>query len=97
LIQSAPVVAVLTTGVDDPTARVRTGQAFERIALLASTEDVAVHPMSQTLERPEMRERLEHLLPDGAGRPQHLFRLGHTDEETNHTPRWPLETFINSG
>ena len=94
LIQSAPVVAVLTTESDDPAAQVRTGQAFERIALLASTEGVAVHPMSQTLERPGMRERLEHLLPDEAGRPQHLFRLGYTDGEAEHTPRWPLETFL---
>ena len=94
LVQSAPVVAVLTTAADDPTARVRTGQAFERMALLASTEDVAVHPMSQTLERPEMRERLERRLPDGAGRPQHLVRLGYADGEPEHTPRWPLETFL---
>ncbi|MDS0301010.1 hypothetical protein NDI76_19895 [Halogeometricum sp. S1BR25-6] len=95
LIQSAPVVAVLTTAADDPPAQVRTGLAFERVGLLASTEGVAVHPMSQTLERSETRERLRRLLPDGAGRPQHLFRLGHTDEETNHTPRWPLETFLS--
>jgi len=94
LIQSAPLVAVLTTESDDPTARIRTGQAFERVALLAGTEGVAVHPMSQTLERPEMRDRLERLLPDGAGRPQHLFRLGYTDTGTEHTPRWPLETFL---
>jgi nitroreductase len=89
LIQSTPVVAVLKTRADDPTA-----QAFERIALLASTEDIAVHPMSQTLERPGMREQLEHLLPDDAGRPQHLFRLGYTDGEAKHTPRWPLKTFL---
>ena len=94
LIQSAPVVAVLTTEADDPIAQVRTGQAFERIALLARTEGVAVHPMSQTLERPEMRERLENLLPDDSGRPQHLFRLGYTDGKAEHTPRWPLETFL---
>lgn len=97
LIQSAPVVVVLTTATDDPPAQVRTGLVFERVALLASTEGVAVHPMSQTLKRSETRERLKRLLPDGAGRPQHLVRLGHTDEETDHTPCWPLETFINSG
>jgi nitroreductase len=94
LVQSAPVVAVLTTGADTPAARVRTGQAFERVALRATTEGVAVHPMSQTLERPEMRTQLATLLPDDAGEPQHLFRLGYADESPEHTPRWPLETFL---
>jgi nitroreductase len=93
LIRSAPVVAVLTTDDDDPIARVRTGQAFERIALLASIEDVAVHPMSQTLERPEMRTRLGDLLGT-TERPQHLFRVGYADEAIEHTPRWPLEAFL---
>lgn len=64
------------------------------MALLASTAGVAVHPVSRTLERPEMRKRLGHLLPGDAGRPQHLFRLGYTDGEAEHTPRWPLETFL---
>jgi hypothetical protein len=94
LTQSAPVVAVQTTKADDPTAWVRTGQAFERIALLASTEGVAVQPTSQTHDRSEMRERLGHLLPDDAGRSQDLFRLGYTDGEAEHTPRWPLETIL---
>jgi hypothetical protein len=93
LIQSAPVVAVLTAGADDPTARVRTGQAFERMALLASTEGVAVHPMSQTLERPELRAQLAEVLGTTEN-PQHLFRLGYTDAEVDHTPRWPLDTFL---
>ena len=93
LIDSAPVVGVLTAKPDDSTAQVRTGQAFERVALLATTDGVAVHPMSQTLERPELRTRLSELL-DTTGVPQHLFRLGYTDEAAEHTPRWPLETFL---
>lgn len=93
LIQSAPVVAVLTTDSDDPTTQVRTGQAFERVALLAAIEGVAVHPMSQILERPEMRTRLGEVIGT-AGVPQHLFRLGYTEQTTDHTPRWPLETFL---
>ncbi|WP_246988925.1 Acg family FMN-binding oxidoreductase [Halorientalis marina] len=93
LIQSAPVVGVLTTETDDPVARVRTGQAFERIALLANSEGIAVHPMSQTLERPEMRAQLAEVLGTTEN-PQHLFRLGYTDAEVDHTPRWPLEAFL---
>jgi len=93
LIQSASVVAVLASDSDDSVAQVRTGQTFERIALLANSEGVAVHPMSQTLERPAMRTQLGELL-DTPGVPQHLFRLGYTDEEAEHTPRWPLNAFL---
>jgi nitroreductase len=93
LIDSAPALGVLTAASDDSTAQVRTGQAFERVALLATTDGVAVHPMSQTLERPELRTRLSELL-DTTSVPQHLFRLGYTDEAAEHTPRWPLETFL---
>jgi len=93
LIRSAPVVGVLTTETDDPVTRVKTGQAFEQIALLASSEDIAVHPMSQTLERPNLRTRLAEVLGTTEN-PQHLFRLGYTDKEVDHTPRWPLGAFL---
>jgi Nitroreductase family. len=94
LIESAPLVAVLTTESDDPRTQVKVGQVFERLALLATTAGVAVHPMSQTLERPELRTRLQGLLNRSAGVPQHLFRMGYTDEEPEHTPRWRLGIFI---
>jgi hypothetical protein len=97
LIESAPLVAVLTTGADDPTTQVKVGQVFERVALLATTVGLAVHPMSQTLERPELRTRLQNILDRRAGVPQHLFRLGYTDGDTGHTPRWPMEFFLSDG
>ena len=93
LLESAPLVAVLATPDDDPVARVRAGQAFERAALAAAAEGVAVHPMSQTLERPDSRERLRELV-GCEGRPQHLFRLGYADERPEHTPRWPVAAFL---
>ncbi|RLM53447.1 nitroreductase [Halobellus sp. Atlit-31R] len=91
LIERAPAIALLTTHDDTPTARVKTGQVFERLALLASAADVAVHPMSQILERPEMRSALAAEAAIGDEVPQQLFRLGYTEEERTHTPRWPLE------
>ena len=95
LIESAPVVAVLTTDTDDPSARVETGRAFERIVLRASAEDVAVHPMSQILERPDCRTRLAAELDLGTAKPQHCFRLGYADETPKHTPRWPVEAVLD--
>jgi len=94
LLQSAPVVGVLPTDSDAPSARIETGRAFERVALAAAAEGVTVHPMSQILERPEMREELASLLDGDDALPQHLFRLGNPREEQGHTPRWPLEAFL---
>ncbi len=94
LVTSAPAVGVIVTDSDDPTARVRTGQVFERLALAATAGGVAIHPMSQILERPEMREQLADVLDVDSARPQHLFRLGYPEEEQEHTPRWPLEAFL---
>lgn len=94
LVASAPVVAVLETPEDDRVARVVTGEVFERVALRASAESVAVHPMSQILERPEMRRRLEDRL-GLSERVQHFFRLGYADGRTEHTPRWPVERFVD--
>jgi nitroreductase len=96
LIQSASAIAVLTTETDDPEMHVRTGQVFERLALLASNQGVAVHPMSQILERKELRTQLREVL-NTSGRPQHLFRLGYVDQDIEHTPRWPLQTFLEEG
>jgi hypothetical protein len=63
------------------------------MALVASSEGAAIHPRSQTLERPELRRRLADTLGT-AESPQHLFRLGYTDEDVDHTPRRPLEVFL---
>lgn len=96
LIDSAPVLGVLTADTDTPVVQARVGQAFERVALQASSVDVAVHPMSQTLERPELRAQLEELLPEGVGVPQHLFQLGYAETSADHTPRFTLETVLHS-
>ncbi|MFC7132322.1 MULTISPECIES: Acg family FMN-binding oxidoreductase [Salinibaculum] len=93
-VQRAPLVAVLSTPTDDPTTQVRAGQVFERLALVATTADLAVHPLSQTLERPDARADLADRVGIGDGVPQHLFRVGYADETPEHTPRLPLEAVL---
>jgi nitroreductase len=91
LVRSAPVVGLLVTDGDTVEERVRTGAAFERLMLAATVDGVAVHPMSQILERPELKAELVDALRLGDATPQHLFRLGYAaDGEEEHTPRWPV-------
>jgi nitroreductase len=94
LLISAPVFAVITSHDDSRALQVRAGRAFERIALAATVMDISVHPMSQILELPELKQELAELLPDGASVPQHAFRLGYAAADESHTPRRSLDEVL---
>ena len=94
LVTSAPVVAVLTADDDTVESRLRVGRAFERAALTATSEGLAVHPMSQILEVEDLRAELSELLGLGESEPVHLFRLGHADPDATRTPRRPVEDVL---
>ncbi|WP_254525591.1 Acg family FMN-binding oxidoreductase [Natrinema caseinilyticum] len=94
LLERAPVLAVLVTEADDDESRLKAGRAFERLTLLATSEGIAHHPVSQTLEVPRIRSELAAELGLEESVPQHLFRLGYSDEDEQHTPRRPLEEVV---
>jgi nitroreductase len=98
LVRAGPAVGVVTTGADCRRAWLRTGRAFERLALAATAAGVGVHPLSRITERPETRASLAALL-DGDGRPQQPFRLGYVDDEPAgpHTPRRPVAAVLDGG
>ena len=103
MLLSAPALVALVSRSDDRNSQVRAGQIFERIALTASKRKIAIHPMSQILEVPEIKSELRDLLDvpqvkaDIAGLsdedpifPMHTFRMGYAETEEEHTPRRPL-------
>jgi hypothetical protein len=109
MILSAPSLIALASAADDRKAEVLMGQIFERIALTALHLGMAVHPMSQILEVPEIKSELRALLevpeakaevtklsPDEEMFPQHTFRLGYAMPEKDHTPRRQLEEVLMS-
>lgn len=73
---TAPVFGLLVTLEDDPAARVRAGQAFERLHLTATALGLDLQPVSQLLELGAPREALADVLGIGAAYPQQPFRLG---------------------
>jgi len=93
-LMSAPVLGVLASPTDDAHAHLCIGQIFERISLTATARGIRIHPMSQPLELIDLRQKLATLLPLTGVVPQHAFRLGYADPETEHTPRRPLEEVI---
>jgi hypothetical protein len=88
------VLGLLTAHSDDPRTHLRVGQVFERIALTAALRGIQIHPMSQGLEVPDLRQAMADLLPEGAGIPQHAFRLGYAEPEEEHTPRRSLDEVL---
>ena len=93
LAAGSPLLLCLATGVDDAQAWLATGQALERVLLLATLHGLCVSYLNQPIEIPELRARLGVLagLPGAAGGywPQLLLRLGHGMPDAA-TPRRPL-------
>jgi nitroreductase len=94
MLLSAPSLIALCSSANDRKSQVIAGQIYERIALTAVHLGLAVHPMSQILEVPEIKTELISLLPVKDVFPQHTFRLGYAETEKGHTPRRPLQLGI---
>jgi nitroreductase len=90
----APVLEVIATPVDDRIARLEAGRTFQRMALVATAEGLAVHPISQILEVPALKAELARAMGVEDVEIQHLFRLGYAAAEERHTPRWPVEAVL---
>jgi hypothetical protein len=92
IVESAALLGLVSATGDSHLVHVRSGQLFERLWLTATAMGVSVHPMSQTMRRPELRAAVGELLPSAGWTPQHLFRVGFsTREDEHHTPRRPVE------
>ena len=95
ILESAALLGLITAAGDSHLAHLRAGQLFERLWLTATAMGVSIHPMSQTMRRPELRAAVAELLPSPGWTPQHLFRVGFSSrKEEHHTPRRPLEDVL---
>jgi nitroreductase len=96
LVASAALLGLVLGEEDTHAVHLRSGQLFERVWLQATALGVSVHPMSQTMRTPELREAVADLVVGHGWSPQHLFRVGFSTRETRprHTPRRPLEEVL---
>jgi len=93
LILSAPVLGVLSSAKEDKLSRVKVGEAYEKIALTATSLNIQQHPMNQGLtEVSGHKEELKKALKIQEI-PQLPFRLGYA-EPTPRQVRRPLEEFL---
>ena len=94
VLMSAPVLAAISSEVNNRESHVKVGQVFERVCLAATMLGIRVHPMSQILEIPELKVEVSKLIPKSDVFPQHTFRLGYAEPEKDLTPRRPLEEVL---
>jgi hypothetical protein len=85
--ETDPQLLILRSLGDDRAAWLRSGQALQRVLLTATVRGVALQPMTQALEMPDLRRTLTG--PDGRWWPQMILRIGYGQTVPN-TPRRPI-------
>lgn len=90
VLLSSPVVGLISSEHDDRHSQIRTGQVFQRVALLGAALGVWNQPMSQIVQVPQLKTELATLLAPAGWTPQHPFRMGFAAAERHHTPRRPV-------
>lgn len=92
-VENAPVLAVLGTARNGPSAWVAAGQSLARVLLHARAEGVYASFLNQPCEVPLLRLRLRALLGTD-GWPQLLLRLGYPRGDPRPTPRRSVDEVL---
>jgi hypothetical protein len=90
---SASHLGLISSKTDNRLLWVKTGQAFERVALTATSLDIRIQIGSDICQIPELRKKLQALIPEMEEIPQLPLRLGYAEPD-KHTPRRPLEDVL---
>lgn len=80
---------VLATTADDPTSRLRAGEAASAALLTATSLGLASTPLSQALEITDTHEAIADEVLDGAATPQLLLRIGWAPPSADPLPVTP--------
>ena len=93
LSADSPVLAVIGTREDDAKNWLATGQALQKVLLMADSLGLQASFMNQPIQVDSLRPELQKLLQQ-TGLPQILIRLGYPDAELKAAPRRPLDDVI---
>ncbi|MGN7980092.1 Acg family FMN-binding oxidoreductase [Burkholderia sp. 22313] len=93
LVGASPLIVCIATARDDREAWLATGQALERILLVATRAGYTASYLNQPIETAGLRAHLCHML-GFRGSPQLLLRVGR-GPHTPHSPRRPLDEVIS--
>lgn len=86
LKKHTPVFVVIATRFDDRPSWIKTGQIYERIALLAAREGFSTAMWAAPIQIGEYYREFQKILQTNF-RPQTFFRLGYATQAPPHSPR----------
>ena len=92
LAEGSPLLAVLTTGTDDPLAWLHAGQALERVLLVGCRHGLQASYLNQPVQVYTLRSKLQDMASGGF--PQILLRLGFATESIPPAPRRSVDDVI---
>ncbi len=93
--ESEPLIATLTAHTAGPLGDLLAGEALQRVLLTATAHGLAVSPVSQLVELPEIRAAVRELV--GTARPpQAVLRIGYGWPVVG-SPRLPVEDLLLAG
>lgn len=76
-LRSSPHALVITSETEDKAAWVRTGQVYERMALLKTSLGIQSAFLNQPVEVPSLRSQFQSAMALGEAQPQLLIRFGY--------------------
>jgi hypothetical protein len=89
--EAHPQLVVLRSAGDDREAWLRTGQALQRVLLVATVHGLATQPMTQALEMPDLRRMISE--PAAGWYPQMILRIGYATP-VGVSPRRPVSAIL---
>lgn len=88
-----PVFVVISTSDDEPLSRIKAGQVFERIWLMAENSGLKCSPLAAGCQTTEYYKEMQKVLKISF-RPEVFFRLGYCDKINHHSPRFLGENLL---
>lgn len=89
-----PTFVVISTISDSEIDRIKAGQLFERIWLMAEKENLKCSPLAAGCQVGEYYKEMQKVIGISS-RPQVFFRLGYCDKENPHSPRFLVKDLLN--
>jgi nitroreductase len=95
LAEASPLLAVVGSDREGPGDWLRTGQALQRVLLVACRHGLQVSYLNQPIQVASLRPKLQDLV--GGGFPQMLLRFGYPKEEIPAAARRPIDEIMERG
>lgn len=93
LVQTSPVLVILTLKKESPESWVKLGEVYEYILLTATAKNVHNATLTALVESP-IASRLARIFLRLPGKPQAFFRLGYSKNPILRSPRIPVSMLL---